>query len=233
MFAPIQTYDICTTRVQDKDHVSQTSSKKSKQPHPSANAVVSTRKKSRHARSSFMANGSQQGAVTTCIEKMRRHGHARPGHSTMTMGTMGHGHSSRRPGHSGMARAFRHGHARPRHSLRSRPQYKAFTAFTATVYFFISLGRGQGVHGHGMYGQATAKARATHALATCVHMRACTHMRTEIAARVPSLPCLSSQLPWLRSSKSMAFWSKPSWFHFTRVSRVGWTIASILPCVMS
>ena len=126
MFAPIQTYAICTTSVQDKDHISQTSSKKSKQPHPSANALVSTRKKSRHARSSFMANGSQQGAVTTYIEKTRRHGHARPGHSTTTMG---HGHSLRRPGHSGMARAFRHGQG-----IQAWPcTARAFTAFRATV----------------------------------------------------------------------------------------------------
>ena len=107
MFAPIQTYAICTTSVQDKDHISQTSSKKSKQPHPSANALVSThlkshdtldlhswpmvanRAQSRHASkrcadTAMHGQGIQARTRAMCIHcagQAVRHGDARPGHS--------------------------------------------------------------------------------------------------------------------------------------------------------
>ena len=94
---------------------------------------------------------------------------------------------------------------------------RAFTAFRATVYFYMSLGRGQGVHGHGIYGQATARARATCAFAhTCAPP-----LKHGTVSKVQSgtfvLPGGGAQSSMPLISASMAFWSKPSSPHFTMV----------------
>ena len=94
-------------------------------------------------------------------------------------------------------------------------------------HFFVSFGRGQGVHGHGLYGQAPGHGQGTFPPPrTCADMRATTQHRTLIFAQLRSfeVPSCASQASKPLIAAAMAASSKPSCSHLTMVSRVGWSM---------